>query len=94
MANDHIVLLVRFITFHEVDLHRHRCVWVGLSDIAGRGEWIWVDGEEASSTWKKQQGSRMFGMGRCGVLRGGYLTTEDCKSTTRLCSFLCERKIF
>ena len=67
--------------------------WIGMSDIRSEGNWVWVNGETATSSeliWSSRQPDNV-GNQDCGALyTSGYADDGWCE---RLYFGLCEKKI-
>ena len=74
--------------------------WIGASDIASEGNWVWLNGESASSSeliWASGQPNNHRGQEDCAVVIGylgsfnvGRAADESC---TSLYQGLCEKQI-
>ena len=74
--------------------------WIGANDIASEGNWVWLNGERASSSeliWASGQPNNIGGQQDCGIVIGysgssnvGRAADESC---TSLYQGLCEKQI-
>ena len=68
--------------------------WIGVSDISSEGNWVWVNGETATSSeliWSSGQPDNARNIQHCGALyTSGYADDGTCTSTY---FGLCEKKI-
>ena len=68
--------------------------WIGVSDIGSEGNWVWVNGETATSSeliWSSRQPDNYGNNQDCGALYpSGYTDDATCIGTH---FGLCEKKI-
>ena len=68
--------------------------WIGMSEIRSEGNWVWVNGETATSSeliWSSGQPDNYRNIQDCGALfTSGYADDDTC---TRTLFGLCEKKI-